>query len=523
MKAAIYCRLSEEDKNKASETDDSNSIQNQKTMLLQYAVSNGWDVYNIYSDDDYTGADRKRPEFQKLLADAEAHKFDIVLCKTQSRFTRELELVEKYIHGLFPQWGIRFVSIVDNADTDNKGNKKSRQINGLVNEWYLEDMSENIKSVLTSRREQGFHIGAFALYGYKKDPDARGHLIIDDEAAAVVREVFNLFANGYGKTQICKILNDRGIPNPLGYKQQHGLNYKNVLDHTGTLWKYYSISKMLTNEMYIGNMVQGKLASTSYKTKKNRSVPKEQWIRVEGTHEPIIDLELWDRVQSMLSDRARPFSNGQIGLFAQKVRCGYCHYTMRTSNNRGSKDAPYRRYLKCSTRHLSSDGCTGSFIRVEKLEQYVLEELHRLSDRYLDMDMLEGAVELDDEFGEQIDALNKEVAAYEKKSAEFGSGIKSLYLDKVKGIITESEYVEMSEDFKKEKQRMDTLVSETLAKIGALKKKVEQRENKRQIIEKYAKIDKLTREMVDELIDYILVFKRIDGTQEVPIEIHWNF
>ena len=153
-----------------------------------------WKVYNLYIDD-YTGLDRRRPEFNRLLEDAKAHRFDIVLCKTQSRFTRELELVEKYIHGLFPIWGIRFVSIVDNADTANKGNKKSRQINGLVNEWYLEDMSENIRSVLTNRRQNGFHIGAFALYGYQKDPDQKGHLIIDKEAAAVVRKVLQ----GIGK------------------------------------------------------------------------------------------------------------------------------------------------------------------------------------------------------------------------------------------------------------------------------------------------------------------------------------
>ena len=197
MKAAIYCRLSEEDRNKQFETDDSNSIQNQKAMLIQYTVEQGWELYDIYSDDDYTGSDRKRPEFNRLLADAEKRKFDIILCKTQSRFTRELELVEKYIHGLFPIWGIRFISIVDNADTANKGNKKSRQINGLVNEWYLEDMSDNIRSVLTNRRVNGFHIGAFALYGYKKDPEQKGHLIIDEEAAAVVREVFTLFVQGY--------------------------------------------------------------------------------------------------------------------------------------------------------------------------------------------------------------------------------------------------------------------------------------------------------------------------------------
>jgi len=135
-KVAIYCRLSEEDRNKQSSTDDSGSIQNQKAMLIKYALEHNWEVYNIYSDDDYTGADRNRPAFRQLLEDAENHKFNIILCKTQSRFTRELELVEKYIHGIFPMLGIRFVSIVDNADTANKGNKKSRQINDLVNVWY---------------------------------------------------------------------------------------------------------------------------------------------------------------------------------------------------------------------------------------------------------------------------------------------------------------------------------------------------------------------------------------------------
>jgi len=128
MKTAIYCRLSEEDRNKTNRNDDSISIQNQKSMLIQYAIDQGWEIYDIYSDDDYTGSDRNRPQFKRLLIDAQAQKFNIVLCKTQSRFTRELELVEKYIHGLFPVWGIRFVSIVDNADTENKGNKKSRQI-----------------------------------------------------------------------------------------------------------------------------------------------------------------------------------------------------------------------------------------------------------------------------------------------------------------------------------------------------------------------------------------------------------
>lgn len=335
MKAALYCRLSEEDRNKPAGTCDSGSIQNQKTMLLQYAMEQGWDVFDIYSDDDYAGADRRRPQFNRLLRDAQQHKFDIVLCKTQSRFTRELELVEKYIHGLFPAWGIRFVSIVDNADTASKGNKKSRQINGLVNEWYLEDMSDNIRSVLDSRRENGFHIGAFALYGYQKDPKQKGRLVIDEEAAAVVREVFTLFSQGYGKTAIARLLNDRGIPNPTEYKRRHGLRYRQPTKKNSTLWKYSAIADMLENEIYIGNMVQGKYGSVSYKTKQNRPRPREQWYRVEGTHEPIIERALWEKVQALREQRVRPFAEGTVGLFSQKARCMYCGYAMRSSKSRG--------------------------------------------------------------------------------------------------------------------------------------------------------------------------------------------
>lgn len=518
MKAAIYCRLSEEDRNKANETDDSNSIQNQKTMLLQYAVANGWDVYNIYSDDDYTGADRKRPEFQRLLADAEAHKFDVVLCKTQSRFTRELELVEKYIHGLFPQWGIRFVSVVDNADTDNKGNKKSRQINGLVNEWYLEDMSENIKSVLTSRRENGYHIGAFALYGYKKDPDAKGHLIIDEEAAAVVREVFSLFSKGYGKTAIARILNDRGIPNPTEYKRQHGLRYKGPESKNSTLWKYSAIQSMLTNEIYIGNMVQGKYESVSYKTKINKPRDKSKWYRVEGTHEPIIDRGLWDRVQSLIAAKAKPFKVGQIGLFARKVRCGYCHYYMRSSKHISGKH-----YLQCESRFVSKDSCVGAFIGVEKLERYVLEELHRLAEQYLDTDLLSDSIEIPSDLEDKLQTVQREVESYKKKSEEYSRGIRELYMDKVRGIIKEEEYVEMVEGFRSEKERLDTLVGESEQRADELRRRIEARDSKIEVIKKYSSIDKLTREIVDELIDYIYVFKRIEGTRDVPIEIHWNF
>ena len=517
MKAAIYCRLSEEDRNKQFETDDSNSIQNQKAMLLQYAMEQGWEVYNLYSDDDYTGSDRRRPEFNRLLEDAKAHRFDIVLCKTQSRFTRELELVEKYIHGLFPIWGIRFVSIVDNADTANKGNKKSRQINGLVNEWYLEDMSENIRSVLTNRRQNGFHIGAFALYGYKKDPDQKGHLLIDEEAAAVVREVFTLFSQGYGKTAIARMLNDRGIPNPTEYKRLHGLRYQQPKRKNSTLWKYFAISDMLTNEIYIGNMVQGKYGSVSYKTKQNKPRPQNEWFRVEGTHEAIIDRSLWNRVQSMIAQRAKPFDCGTVGLFARKAICANCGYTMRSSKNHG------RHYLQCSNRHVAKDACIGSFISVEKLERMVIDELNRLAAAYLDKDELERNIEFCETLQGQKKQLLDTLSAYEKRIAEYTKGLRDLYMDKVKGLLNDSDFSALSKEFSSEKSRLERVLLDSQRQLAELEDRIAVGDNRKALVERYVNLKHLTREIVEILIDHITVGKRIPKTKDVPIEIHWNF
>ena len=517
MKAAIYCRLSEEDRDKRSFADDSASIQNQKSMLVQYAIEQGWEIYGIYSDDDYAGADRNRPAFRRLLEDAEKRLFDIILCKTQSRFTRELELVEKYLHGLFPQWGIRFVSIVDNADTDVKGNKKSRQINGLVNEWYLEDMSDNIRSVLRNRRENGFHIGATALYGYQKDPERKGHLIIDEEAAQVVREVFTLFSQGYGKSAIARMLNDRGVPNPTEYKRRKGIIKTSVKQKNNTLWKYYTIADMLENEMYIGNMVQGKYGSVSYKTKKNKPRPKEQWYRVEGTHEPIIEKELWEKVKAMREQKAKPFITGTIGLFSGKARCGECGYVLRSGKRENW------RFLTCPNRSVSKDACGGAFISVSRLESKVMEELKRLAENYLDQEALEQGIQWDKEYEKQKNSVADRMNFYEKKILDRKKALRALYLDQVRGILTEEDYLDMTRAFSIEKQRMEEALELCRKQILEIEERQKAGENRKELVETYIHMEHLTREMVEALIDHIDVGRRIPRSRDVPITVYWNF
>lgn len=516
MRVAIYCRLSEEDKNKPN-TADSESIQNQKSMLVQYSTDREWEIYNIYSDDDYTGADRERPEFKKLLIDAENKKFDIILCKTQSRFTRELEIVEKYIHNLFIEWGIRFISIVDNADTDIKGNKKARQINGLINEWYLEDLSENIKSVLKNKMKQGYYIGSTALYGYIKDPNKKGHLIIDEEAAEIVRRVFNLYDKDYGKSTIARILNEQNIPNPTEYKKLKGIAYKIPPHKAGTLWKYFAIADMLVNPMYIGSMVQGRYGSVSYKSKKNKPTPKEDWIIIENTHEPIIDNDLWERVQIKIKSNFKPFIATETSLFTKKVRCLYCGYIMRSGKSRGI------RYLKCGTKHIAKNACIGSYISYKKLTEIIKQQIDSFIDCYLDKNALEENVNLTTNQHNKKAQIEADIKIYENKINNYTKGINEAYFDKIKGVIDEDEFIAVTKEFREQKSLYQKMTDEATKKITVIDENNSVLRDKKQIIDEFISDKELNRIIVNTLIDNIKVGKNNRKTKEQPIEITWNF
>ena len=516
MKVAIYCRLSEADRDKPSANDDSTSIQNQKAMLIQYASNNGWTVYDVYSDDNYAGIDRKRPEFNRLIADAAEKKFDIVLCKSQSRFTRELELVEKYIHGLFPRLGIRFVSLADSADTDNTGNRRARQINGLVNEWFLEELSDNIRAVLTSRREQGYHIGSFAPYGYRKDSERKGHLVIDPEAAVIVREIFTLFSQGCGKQAIARILNERGVPNPTEYKRLHGM-VRNKHAQTGTLWSYFTVTNILTNEVYIGNMVQGKSGVASYKIREKVVYPQERWIVVKGTHEPIIGQELWDQVQALICQKATPSCKQPEGKFARKVRCIYCGSRMHAVKN-GNK-----RGFQCNRHALSHEACAGAYISLPKLERIVAAQLHILSAQLLDEDVLEQGIDPFPDLAAQKARLETEISTLWQKVEKNHTVMRRIYMDKVKGSISESDYLDRIVQLSDEKAAIEKEITGRTEQIAQIDKNLARYHNKKLLIQQYVGNRHLSKEMASILVDYILVGKRDPSTKETPVEIHWNF
>lgn len=521
-RVAIYCRLSEEDRFKTNANDDSNSIVNQKAMLTQYCQDHNWNLYQIYSDDDFTGSDRNRPAFKQLLADAESKKFDIVLCKTQSRFTREIELVEKYINYLFPLWGVRFVSIVDNADTSVKGNKKARQINGLINEWYLEDMSENIKAVLTSRRKEGRFIGAFAPYGYKKDPELKGHLIIDEEAAEVVRQIFRLYLEGLGRTAIARELNREKIPTPTDYKLANGERYKN--NHTAThahIWRYFMVTTILTNEVYIGNLVQNKAHSVSYKSKIVKPTDKSEWIRVENTHEPIIDMDTWNAAQQILADKIKPdFHICTQNIFSRKVFCSECGKAVRVS--KGSVKDSSRRYLRCSTRYYAPEECQGVSINYDKLSTMVLQQFKQLINDLVDEEKLSSEVALHNSTRDALSSWKFKEQNASNNINRINKCIKNLYVDKINETIDEDTYKELSKSFTQEKKEYEQLLLEAQQHILELEEATKQAKSNLDIIKQYADCDELSFEIVQLFIDHIVVQPKPKFSRQDNIEIYWK-
>lgn len=305
-------RSIKEDENKHQP--ESESIQNQKSLLTHYA---------IYCDEDFSGVNSDRPDFNRMIQAARQKKFQIVLCKSQSRFTRDMELVEKYIHGLFLIWGVRFIAVADNADTEVKDNKKTRQINGLTNEWYLEDLSENVRMVFDLKRRKGKYIGGFPTYGYQKDPADKNHIIPDPEAAEVVRQIYQWSLEGHGWQNIACLPNQQGIPNPTRYKTERSWNCNHPVKNDFGLWNKVTMGRILTNEMYTGVMLQGCKRKVSYKSK------------------VIIDRATFDAVQRNLRLRTRTDGSGEAHLLSGLVKCADCGSTMSKSSN------GKRSYLRC--------------------------------------------------------------------------------------------------------------------------------------------------------------------------------
>ncbi len=428
-----------------------------------------------------------------MIEAARQKKFQIILCKSQSRFTRDMELVEKYIHGLFPIWGIRFIAVADNADTEVKGNKKARQINGLVNEWYLEDLSENVRMVFDLKRREGKYIGGFPIYGYRKDPADKNHIIPDPEAAEVVRQIYQWSLEGHGRQNIAHLLNQRGIPNPTRYKAERGWTCNHPIKNDFGLWNKVTVGRILTNEMYTGVMIQGRRRKVSYKSKVVIDTPESEWYRVEGTHEAIIDRATFEAVQRGLKLRTRTDGTGETHLLAGLVKCADCGSTMSKCSN------GKRAYLRC--RLYADSGkeklCTRHSVRLDPADLRPRKDTRR-------------------------EALEQEQKSLSVQLEKRSQALKTLYLDKVAGILSEEQFVELNQSFLQEKSRLErrlAVIGEELAERDCSEDRNDLMERARELL----KLETVPRELVVGLVEQIEIGEKNPATGQQEVKVFWKF
>lgn len=530
QKVAIYCRLSKEDREKQIKSDDSESIQNQKLLLMEYAIQQNWQIYKVYVDEDYSGLDRNRPQFNLMIEDAEAKKFDIILCKNQSRFSRDMEQIEKYLHNDFLLWGIRFVGVVDHADTEKKEGKKARQINGLVNEWYCEGISEDVKASLESKKRNGQYLGYWCTYGYELNPKDKHKLVVDPEAASVVKEIYSLYLQGYGINSISKILTEKNYLTPCNYKCQKGKKYFNPsakYSKDYNVWAKNTVRRILRDKTYLGYLIQGRQKKISYKSKKMIEVPEKDWIIVENNHEPIIDEDTFNKVQSRIKTKSSCFkcSDGKMPkmhIFAGKVKCMKCKGSMH--KNHGKNNVLY---LRCGLAvKTKSKCCTLHTIRLDNLIESVTESIRNLLQIYISnkenkQELLSLYLKSQD-LEEELKKQNIILSNLKRKQEEVARGLSNIYLDKVKEIISEQNFQILQNNFGNQIENLEKQKLETQQKIEILKSKLSKKNISELKIEKYINFKELTHEMVNDFIDFIEIGEKdSNGNQE--IKIFWRF
>ena len=520
--ADIYIRLSDQDRNKKNENDESESIQNQRKMLVDYCRKRKWQINGIYCDEDYSGADRSRPAWKRVLKDCEEHKCTIVLCKTQSRFSRDMEMVEKYIHGKFLEWGVRFVSVVDNADTDVNGNKLSRLFNGLIDEMYLDGLSNNVKATLSIKRKNGEFVGSFAPYGYLIDPNNKNHLIIDEIAAPVVQRIFDMYINGAGYIAIAKALNDDCIPPPCERKKQLNSKYYNVNFERRTSpessWSDAAVYTVLRRREYTGALVQGRETVSNYKTGARRKKPEEEWDIAENAHEAIISTETFETAQEVRKKRGRSqkIPSGECYSLARKVFCGECGNTMwkNTCTVRGEKHS----YLACRTRKTSNTGCDNKHqVDLNALEDVILSKLNELLALYYNKKII-GKISAERRVGYNDTSILSELKVCKDNVKRNEARLEKMLDNMLDGILPKEEY-------EKNRKRYLKKIENSNKRAEILKKQLAEgcgfteEIDTDKVIDSFKQIDRLTFEIADKFIERVTVYKRGgDGKRQITVE-----
>ena len=515
---ALYVRLSRED----GDRPESESIISQKAYLQDYLRTHkDLTEYKVYADDGWSGTNFDRPQFICMIDDIKAGKVNCVLVKDLSRFGRNYIESGRYLETFFPLMNVRFISINDHIDSYEDPNSVSNvmvPMKNVMNDEYCRDISSKVRSSLDIRRSQGKFIGSFATYGYKKDPNDHHRLIIDEEAAAVVRNIYSWFLEGKSIIGIAKHLNSLGIPNPSAYKRLQGMRYHHPAnDKLDGLWPDSSVRRILRNEMYTGVMVQGRNKIISYKVQVARAVPEEDWIRVENTHNAIIPRETFDLVQQLLQRDTRTAPGKQnLDLFSGFLRCADCGRAM----NKKLISQPYKDYCYyiCSTfKKMNSGACTKHTIRSDKLGEAVLTVIQKQIELAVEMDdLLESISQIKQKnrVEEQLEqALNIQAA----EQAHIEKTLLELYPDFKAGLLSQETYLTLKKQYEQQLAKTQETICSLHEQLAACSSAENIANDFIATLLQHRNVTELSRELLVELVDRILIH------EGGGIDIHFKF
>ena len=523
---ALYIRLSQEDEDNGIQKQESNSVTSQKTLLNEFIEEHDdLIVYDTYIDDGFTGTDFNRPSFQRLLEDMKNGNINAIIVKDLSRLGRNYIEVGNYIEQVFPLFNIRFIAINDCVDSfKNPASTNTILVpfKNLINDEYCRDTSIKIRTSLNGKKKKGEFIGAFPSYGYIKNPKDKHKLIIDEVAADIVRKIFDWNVNeGLGKIAICHKLNNLGILNPTGHKKlELGQNYQNygIQDNTYT-WTPSTVRNILNNEVYIGNTVQGKRRTKSYKIHKVEVVPEDEWVRVENTHEAIIDKKTFEKAQELSrKDTKVSQKTGELSIWAGILKCKDCGRAMNKKSSTNKRGAIYEYYICSTYRRKSNNLCTKHTIKAEKLEKAVLKSIN------LHIDLLIDIKEIIEQINERNfqnvkdEKIENMIRAKQNEISKITNFKKNLYEDWKNEDITREEYLEYKQKYENNIERL----KQNIERLKNEKQRYEsQNISSNKWIEKFKEqkeITGLSRDIIMELIDCIYVHKNGDLTIKFKFE-----
>ena len=505
---ALYIRLSKEDENEGP----SQSVQNQESLLREFVEQHRLSVYDTYVDDGFSGTSFDRPSFQRMIGDIETKKVNMVITKDLSRLGRDYIMTGHYMERYFPEHRVRYISLLDGIDTgvDSTANDIT-PFRAIMNDMYAKDISKKIKSVKRDKQRKGQFIGGKPMYGYKMHPAEKNKIVIDEEVAPVVRRIFALALSGMSCRKIATTLNEEGVPTPATYC---GWKVGNPGPYTG-LWSSERISEMLKNETYIGNMVQGRSVKISYKSQKCLRQSPENWVVVEGTHEPIIDPEIFQKVQLLVNSRKHTRSRTYDFLLKGLIFCHECGYPMAVLNRKNAAGED-RLFFVCRTyqRFTKAGVCTCHSIKEETVNEAVLAKVREVCQAYLHPDKLRPIAKEAVENANKTTSCEAEIQALQSKITALTTNLDQMYMDRLSGLLSE-------EDFQRiyQKVKMDRTVLEDRLKSlqEQAKQPVNTEEKARALVKQFLDSALTSRELLVSLIE------RVELTEQKEIIIKFRF